>query len=73
MAKIIDEGVIERAKIIGFDNVGYDTQRIIFNKARMFGWNETEPSVLGSFSANLAVESAIDYLVAQGVCFKKAQ
>lgn len=58
-------------KLLGFDSLGYDNQHIIFNKARMFGWTGDYPGVLGSHTANKALDEAIDYLIQQGATFKK--
>lgn len=62
---------IEKAKSLGFESTTYDSQWVIFNKARMFGWDGTIPGVLGGHSANKALEDALDYLLEQGIVFKK--
>lgn len=60
-----------KIKLLGFNDLTYDTQRIIFSKAKMFGWTGQEPSVLGNYTANAALDNAIEFLLVQGVVFKK--
>lgn len=62
---------LQKAQPLGFTNLSFDSQRVIFNKARMFGWCGDEPTVLGSDLALLILEEALDYLIDQGVTFKK--
>lgn len=62
---------LTKAKLLGFDNLSYDSQRVIFNKARMFGWRGDEPSVLGSEFATKCLDEAIEYLLKLGVKFQK--
>jgi len=62
---------LTKAKIIGFENLGFDSQWIIFNKARMFGWTGVQPSVLGTHTADKALDEAIDFLLERGLVFKK--
>lgn len=67
----IKDVMLTKAQILGFDTLGYDMQRVIFNKAKMFGWRGQEPSVLGNYSADSVLDEAIDYLLQQKVTFKK--
>lgn len=62
---------MEKAKVLGFDKLDFDTQWIVFNKGRMFGWEGATPKVLGSASANKVLDEVLDYLLAQGVKFER--
>lgn len=62
---------ITKAQLLGFNDLSYDTQRIVFSKARMFQWTGKEPGVLGSHSANKVLDKALDFLLEQGVIFHK--
>jgi len=43
---------------------GYAEQRELFRRAIAAGWNGKEPSVLGTFSANKELRSAMRFLEA---------
>lgn len=62
---------LAKVKPLGFTNLSFDIQWIIFNKARMFGWTGQQPSVLGTHFAYQQLDGAIEYLLAQGISFKK--
>lgn len=61
----------DKAEQLGFGGLTYDMQWVVFNKARMFGWDGTIPGVLGNYTANKALDSALDFLIEQGITFKK--
>jgi hypothetical protein len=48
-----------------FKTGGYDGQRALFQKAIELGWSGREPSVLGNFHANEALDEAIAFLLDQ--------
>lgn len=62
---------LEKAQKLGFTDLGFDTQWVVFNKARMFGWDGNIPGVLGNHIADIRVEEALDYLIEQGIQFRK--
>lgn len=68
----MESDMLAKAKILGFDNLGYDGQWIVFNKARMFGWTGEQPSVLGTHTADVQLNAALDYLLEQKVTFRRA-
>ena len=53
----------ERQKRSRFEQLDYAAQRRIFGRAREFGWSGEIPSVLGTSSADDALESAVDYII----------
>ena len=54
------DGQLAKAKRLGFNDLSYDGQWVIFNKARMFGWSGVQPSVLGTYAANKALDEVLD-------------
>lgn len=62
---------LEKANTIGFYDLNYDTQWLIFNKAVMFGWAGHKPGVFGTFTSDQALDNALDWLIEEKVQFRK--
>lgn len=47
---------------LGFPRFNYSMQRMALSEARRLGWLGNDPSVLGTYTAELAIDSALEFL-----------
>ena len=61
MFKRLWQDEIER---LGYKFFGYAEQRDLIQRAKLNGWTGREPSVLGTFTGDKAVEEAAKFMLA---------